>query len=135
MSQDQICEHNEYLNNDDDVIAFSADSMCKLAIFKQKIQNFLSNEIPNKLVEFLEHQGIKYMKINQSITDSKGRTHTNIANHNWLKDGKECEILQVGSNGWKKGKIRLKVSLEFIPDEPKIKEIESPLDDIRQSIN
>ncbi|ACB52473.1 hypothetical protein cce_3125 [Crocosphaera subtropica ATCC 51142] len=41
----------------------------------------------------------------------------------------------MGSNSWKKGKIRLKVSLEFIPDEPKIKEIESPLDDIRQSIN
>lgn len=43
------------------------------------------------------------------------------------RDGVECEILSPNT-GWKKGKIR--VTLEFIPDEP-----ESILDDIRQTIS
>ena len=34
---------------------------------------------------------------------------------------------------WQKGKV--KFSLEFILDEAEINEIESPLDDIRQSMN
>jgi hypothetical protein len=31
--------------------------------------------------------------------------------------------------------LRIKVSLEFYPDEPEISEPESPLDDIRQMMN
>ncbi|MEB3174383.1 MAG: KGK domain-containing protein [Cyanobacteriota bacterium] len=41
-------------------------------------------------------------------------------------EGVECEVLAPGKP-WRKGKI--KVSFEFIPDEP-----ESPLDDIRRDM-
>ena len=59
-----------------------------------------------------------------------------ITSHNlWFTDGIDCEILKVGSIGWEKGKVRLKVSLEFIADEPEEIEPESPLDDIRKTIN
>lgn len=58
-------------------------------------------------------------------------------------DGANASILCIGSQGWKKGKIKLKITLEFCPDEPEIEEItpsnnvginqtSSPLDDIRR---
>lgn len=59
----------------------------------------------------------------------------------WGFEGVESEILSPGK-GWRKGKIRL--TLEFLPDEPELEEIEtnkeipqpeSPLDDIRRMIN
>ncbi|MEA5537289.1 KGK domain-containing protein [Crocosphaera sp. XPORK-15E] len=128
MSNNRVCDHNEYLENDDDVIAFGADSMRKISKFKNIIRLFLEGELSNKLVEYLEKSGIQCAK----IYDYKNRS-TN--NYKWLTNGKDCEILKVGSNGWKKGKIRLKITLEFIPDEPEINEPESPLDDIRQSMN
>jgi hypothetical protein len=58
----------------------------------------------------------------------------------WLRQGVNCEVLKPGKN-WQKGKARIKVSIEFCPDEPEIeetpeiKEPESPLDDLRRKIN
>lgn len=60
---------------------------------------------------------------------------------NWTVQGIDCEILQPTSGGWKKGKIRFKLTLEFCPDEPEIIETStinqsvSPLDDIRKTMN
>lgn len=64
----------------------------------------------------------------------------------WFGKGVACEILSPGNSGWKKGKVRIKVTLEFCPDEPEVPETpvsnnpetnksESPLDDIRQMMN
>ena len=52
----------------------------------------------------------------------------------WLEDGEECEILKANSLGWQTGKFKLKIniSLEFVPDKPQ--ETASPLDDVRQEI-
>ncbi len=61
-------------------------------------------------------------------------------NH-WTGQGIDCEILKPTSGGWKKGKIKLKLTMEFCPDEPDITETPlinqsvSPLDDIRKSMN
>ncbi|MDJ0736891.1 MAG: KGK domain-containing protein [Nostocaceae cyanobacterium] len=51
------------------------------------------------------------------------------------KDGVECRILRASGGGWKKGKVRL--SLEFIPDEPEQvpQQPESILDDLRRLTN
>ncbi|MBD1868192.1 KGK domain-containing protein [Cyanobacteria bacterium FACHB-471] len=60
----------------------------------------------------------------------------------WFYEGVECEVLGL-TQGWQKGKVRL--SLEFCPDEPELTDIsgssdeasfqaESPLDDIRRTI-
>lgn len=46
----------------------------------------------------------------------------------WFREGVDCEMLQPNSN-WQKGKLKIRISLEFCPDRP-----ESPLDDIRQQI-
>jgi hypothetical protein len=65
----------------------------------------------------------------------------------WFGEGIDCEILRVGAQGWKKGKIKLKlnVTIEFCPDEPEVQETpennesetsqpESPLDDLRRQL-
>ncbi|MGL5806098.1 MAG: KGK domain-containing protein [Xenococcaceae cyanobacterium] len=54
---------------------------------------------------------------------------------NWFDKGIECEILKVGAKDWQKGKVRLKVTLEFELDESEDNNSDSPLDDIRQTIN
>jgi hypothetical protein len=61
----------------------------------------------------------------------------------WFKTGKECELLQEGKR-WQKGKLRIKLTLEFCPDETEEVEenghqevdniTESPLDEIRQQL-
>ncbi|WP_293355916.1 KGK domain-containing protein [Microcoleus sp. CAWBG51] len=36
----------------------------------------------------------------------------------WTKTGARCNLLKVGSSGWAQGKIRVRIILEFAPDEP-----------------
>ena len=120
MSNKQLLTTNKYLKNDDDVMAFSPDSLVNVSKVKDAITPFMKSRFLKVLTDHFHHIGIRGEFINSFDV---------------FKYGQNCEILQVGSNGWKKGKIRLKVSLEFIPDEPEINEIESPLDDISQSIN
>ena len=56
----------------------------------------------------------------------------------WLEDGVSCETLVARQGKWQTGKIKIKLSVEFIPDaitEPARAESassESPLDDIRR---
>ncbi|MBD2626466.1 KGK domain-containing protein [Trichormus variabilis] len=58
----------------------------------------------------------------------------------WINNGVACQILKPGKN-WQTGKLRIKVNLEFCPDDPEIEqttksqEPESPLDDLRRMIN
>jgi len=60
----------------------------------------------------------------------------------WFGDGISCECLEIGTNSWQKGKMRLKLTVEFCPSKPEIEEnfananqSESPLDDIRRTMN
>jgi hypothetical protein len=83
----------------------------------------------------------------QNLQNRGGVPYANSRGANfWLKEGVNCELLKPASNGWKKGKVRIQIILEFCPDEPEGEEIleinepdipqpESPLDDLRQRIN
>lgn len=53
----------------------------------------------------------------------------------WLNEGLDCEVLKLGAKKWQKGKVRIKILAEFCPDESEQVEPESPLDDIRKTIN
>lgn len=63
----------------------------------------------------------------------------------WFDQGVECEVLRHSSKGWQKGKVRIKITMEFCHDEPEVEEILennqikngqpiSLLDDVRQMI-
>ncbi|MFB6276776.1 MAG: KGK domain-containing protein [Halothece sp.] len=76
-----------------------------------------------KSFQFL--QELKRILTNES---KKGIRNLNL----WISEGIGCELLSPNKN-WRKGKLRIKLELEFIPDEPELtsNNTKSPLDDVR----
>lgn len=106
----------------EDALSFTS-GMYKVGDLVKSVSSLFFSVIASTLHENLRSKGID---INSGTYIANAKT----ANHaKWFREGIDCEILQPNSPGWKKGKIRLKVVLEFHPDEP-----ESPLDDVRQEI-
>lgn len=114
----------------DTVVSFSS-SMFKVSEFIK----FVKEAFQEKGLYVLQHK-----------LGSRGGIPSIEDPHKWCQQGIDCELLKPGTQGWKKGKIRIKISLEFSPDEPEINEIsvnqqvnvnqpESPLDDIRRTMN
>ncbi len=122
-------EDNITLQNcsENDVFSFQ-DETYKVGSLKDKIITALTGRVSRSFVSSLkDYQGVKNAAIEHSdeLEDPNGE---------WFNKGKECEILKPGSTGWQKGKVRLKVIVEFCPDEPEVSEPESPLDDLRQKL-
>lgn len=117
-------EYNYYLQNcsNDDVIQFSnaIHKICQLKTAMEFAAND-QNKLPYTLLCALLEQGVK---LENSVPTQK-----------MLGDGLDAEVLKIGAKGWQKGKIRVKISVEFEPDEPETKEPESPLDDLRRMMN
>ncbi|BAZ44132.1 hypothetical protein NIES4102_11380 [Chondrocystis sp. NIES-4102] len=53
----------------------------------------------------------------------------------WNQNGINAEILEPKSATWQKGKVRIRVILEFCPDEPEDIKKDNSLDDIRQGLS
>ena len=125
MANNQI-DTNEYLSNcdDRDVISFN-DDRDVISFNKQKWSS-ISN-LRSIVYEGVFNSGVQ--AIVQRIAQASDFKNTNLIS-TWFHNGQECEILRAGSNGWQKGKIKVNVTLEFIPDEPEVEK--SPLDDLRQ---
>lgn len=111
----------------DDVLSFES-KMIKTGEFKNMVMPTFTN--PKQTPSLI------YQALNQSHGIA-------ILSSDWFFDGRDCEVLKIGANGWRKGKLRIKVTFEFCPDEPEITETvvineseiskpDSPLDDIRQ---
>ena len=101
---------------------------------------FKIREFITAIERAFQSQGLDILK---SMLSSRGGIPGN--NEEWYRQGVDCELLKPGTEGWKKGKVRIKISLELCLDEPEISEIpsinkaetnqpESPLDDIRRMI-
>ncbi|NJN90571.1 MAG: KGK family protein [Leptolyngbyaceae cyanobacterium SL_5_14] len=122
----------------DDVLAFG-DSTYKVGKFKKAVDLSFSSSLGSHLSGELRNKGIQI--------DQKHLAPNNKPDEyaRWFGSGIECEILQVGSDSWKVGKVRIKIEVEFYveelesleEDESDISEtvqLESPLDSIRQMI-
>jgi KGK domain len=116
-------------SDDEDTVLSFPWSMFKLSNFINSVHNALQDSGLDTLKNQLKNRGGISGDCNQ-----------------WYRQGVDCELLKPGTKGWKKGKLRIKISLEFSPDEPEIDEIpvnqqinitqpESPLDDIRRTMN
>lgn len=105
--------------SDNDALSFSS-GMYKGQNIREKIEQFFLKEGAENLYNRLHNAGIN---IDPGVVN-RIRIYSN-----WFEQGIACEVLKVNSLGWQKGKIRMKVTLEFQPDE-----IESPLDPIRKGI-
>ena len=117
MPNDFEVNNNEYLQQCDsrDVLSFGNDYLINISKFKSLIQSSFT------------YSGIS--SVCSYIANNSSLENSNV----WFYGGKKCETLQAGSKGWQKGKIKINVTLEFIPDEAE--EDKSPLDDVRQELN
>ncbi|MEG4071954.1 KGK domain-containing protein [Microcoleus sp. Pol14C2] len=123
----------------DDALSFG-NAMLKVGKLKETVNQVLpENGLGQTLIQLLSQK--------QLNIDVGSKTHRYVAYENWFGKGIDCEILRVGAQGWKKGKIKLKlnVTIEFCPDEPEVEETpennesetsqpESPLDDLRRQL-
>ncbi|MEB3192853.1 MAG: KGK domain-containing protein [Snowella sp.] len=112
--------YNNFLEslNDDDVLELF-DQLVKSKDLKFALDDSFGEPIQQRLVDHLKHRGIK--------TQDKREI--------WFDQGAKCRILKAGSSGWKKGRVKINVTVEFIPDEPESMQYESLLDEFRQEIN
>lgn len=100
------------------VVSFPNGTTFRINKFMEKINIFFRNNFLKNLSSQLKQDGIG------TPPDYQG---------SWNKSV-EAEILEPTSGEWKKGKMRMRVMLEFCPDEPE--EINNnSLDDIRQTIH
>lgn len=76
------------------------------------VSRFFVSESMFKLEELIE--GIQCKLINMSLNDFRNQENIN---KRWIEDGVEVEILKIGALSWQTGKLRLKVSIEFCPEE------------------
>lgn len=115
MSNNFEVNTNEYLQQCDsnDILKIKSDTWADI----QKIKATVFNSFVNYGIPTVSDLINRDLNINSS----------NI----WFDRGEECEIFRAGSKGWQKGKIKINVTLEFIPDKP---EETSPLDDVRQEL-
>jgi hypothetical protein len=115
-------EYNSHLENcsDDDVLAFASNHMVKIGLFKNAVNYAFTDKymVASTLSSALSEKGVQ---INETIKV--------------FAEGRDCEILKIDAKGWQKGKLRIRVSVDFIPDEAEISQPESPLDDLRQKLN
>ena len=116
MSNNFEVDTNEYLSQCDpkDVISFELENLVSVGRLKHIVNQSFYEYVLDEIIAILSN-------------------HSDLKNTNdWFYEGENCEILKAGSKGWQKGKLKVKVTLEFIPDEPE--EIKSPLDDVRQEL-
>jgi hypothetical protein len=136
-------EHS-YLDKfgDNDVLEFKEQNLIKLGKIRDSIRNFLGSNLENSLRDFLSNVGINIpgkttdfsANLYGKLLETMGMKVTEqLPDEQLLGAGVSCKILKLGSTNWQKGKLKLRVSLEFEPDEPEIPS--SPLDDIRKEMN
>ncbi|BAQ62466.1 hypothetical protein GM3708_2872 [Geminocystis sp. NIES-3708] len=94
-------------------------------IIDQDVHRFYVDESMFKLGHLIE--GIKCKLIDLSRKDLHTENEK-INRKKWLHDGVEVEVLKVGALDWQKGKLKLKVTVEFCPDEPELN-----LDEFREN--
>lgn len=130
---------NKYYSHkcgNDDVLAFG-DTTFKVGKFQEALNKSFGNSVGSKLTSELSCQGVKLD--DETFSSSKWGYDPY---SRWFDQGVDCEILNLGAKKWKKGKVKIKISIEFYvaeeadsKNEPEISEPESPLDDLRQMLN
>lgn len=112
---------------DDDVIAFG-EILMKIGKFREVMKSG-SSGIHQDIQKAFENNNLRVRLEKYDRQSRKNVTQS------WTSDtGVDSEILRVQDNQWKKGKVKVKVIVEFCYDEPETEQLESPLDDIRQSL-
>ncbi len=108
--------------NDDDVLSFG-NTTYKAGVFKRALNNSFNQGVSSSI-----HSELRSQRVSLPPSFHKQQ---------WLDEGIDCEILNLGSNKWKKGKIKVKFSVEFYVEPEEEQKISDPdsLDDLRRELN
>ncbi len=90
------------------------------------IENFDENS-----VYVISQQMLKVEQFQDNVLENFLGNEEDKIRKKWEFEGVKCEVLKPGGD-WQKGKVRMKITLEFCPDEPT--QAPSPLDDLRKQI-
>ncbi|MCT7982771.1 hypothetical protein NG796_05625 [Laspinema sp. A4] len=90
--------------SDDDVVSFRG-KLFKVSQLRTMMGHAMTeqNQLNHTLSNALKQTGLEL-----GLTDTK----------EFLNQGVKGELLKITGKGWEKGKIKMKISLEFIPDVP-----------------
>lgn len=110
--------------NDNDVLALGNDTF-KIQRFKKAVKASFDSSVGQTFIQRLNSQNINL---------NMQKLHPKSIYEAWFNEGIDCEFLNLGSKAWKKGKVKINISVEFYVEEEdsEITEPESPLDDIRR---
>ncbi|MEG4119649.1 MULTISPECIES: KGK domain-containing protein [unclassified Microcoleus] len=122
----------------DDVFSFES-KIFKVGRLREVMRSSVVPQLESALQELCKTPGLQ---INTSKYNPQSRSSWQ---QQWFRDGIDCEALKIGAKGWQKGKVRIRVTIEFCPDEPEFEETpennesetskpESPLDDLRRQL-
>lgn len=110
----------------------------------EKIRSLNSSDVDVLYIDF-EGQKSLFAHTTYRVNDLLNRIETQLKNQQYitssertqlLDEGVECQLLERNSPDWKKGKLRVRLQFEFVPEEASEENsIEFPLDEIRQSLN
>ena len=121
MNTENNFQHFEHKDSNA-VVSFSNETTFKVGKLMEIINTFFQELVLDDLSKNLSECGLGYPPDYQD---------------DWNKSV-DAEILEPKSGEWKKGKVRMRVILEFCADEPEIKDNSiqqvNSLDDIRQTI-
>jgi hypothetical protein len=95
---------------DDDVIAFG-ESMYKSSKLKGAIDRSFDGSVGRAIDQKLRQNGIDIP------TRMIGSTRLASEHCQWFDDGISCEILDLNTRSWRKGQVKLKVTVEYYVDE------------------
>jgi len=121
-------ENNDNLSpircKNNDIVSIGENTF-KIDKLRTAVRKSCNQEIVKQL-----HETLKNNKIDVSTSSYDS----------WFHEGIDCEILTLGANKWRKGKMKFKLSLEFYVEEEEDNTTsetigESPLDDIRRQIS
>ncbi|MBE9209347.1 KGK domain protein [Nostoc sp. LEGE 06077] len=115
--------------NPDDALSVK-DKVFKIVQIKEGITKVFCGDLATTIYNSLNSYGIQIEPDGYLVGNRYYKQY-----QKWFTEGIDCEILKLNAKAWQAGKLRIKVTLEFIPDKPEITEPESPLDDLRRLIH
>lgn len=93
-----------------DLIRFDKNQILEINKLKEALRHIFEDRLESYLVDALSLMGIQTYK-GTRIKSPSGRETTFY--NSWFKEGVHCEVLTLGNEKWKRGKIKMKISIEF----------------------
>lgn len=100
--------------NDQAILVFN-NTTHSVKELRYAIDVAMLSDLPQELVDSLRSQGIQ---IELGTTDSNGHWQP-LKETTWFQAGVDCKVQQPDTSVMQSGKLKLKISLEFCPDEVK----------------